>query len=217
MASKRALQCIILRSSSILLRSQCSVPRRTLLRTATVRDAINRPSTVLLAQRRWHSGIPSEQKSKVYEFDDVRRIVESPTPDVVLIGTSPSLSPVPPLPLPSPPVFPLTFPDVREPSEHLKNAIPTSLNIPITSYPDALLLPPEEFEDRFGFQKPPVTKEVVFYCKAGVRSAAAAQIARQGGYEKVGEYRGSWIDWERRGGVQMKSPGGKGEPEDAAV
>jgi rhodanese-related sulfurtransferase len=40
----------------------------------------------------------------------------------------------------------------------------------------------------------------VFYCKAGVRSRAAAELARQAGWEKVGEYPGSWLDWEKNGG-----------------
>jgi rhodanese-related sulfurtransferase len=90
--------------------------------------------------------------------------------------------------------------DVREPPEFAAGAIPTALNLPISSQPDGLFLPPDEFEDRFGFPKPDVGKEVVFYCKAGVRSAAAAQLARQGGFERVGEYNGSWLDWERNGG-----------------
>jgi rhodanese-related sulfurtransferase len=71
--------------------------------------------------------------------------------------------------------------DVREPHEFEKNSIPTSINIPVTSQPDALLLDEEEFMDRFGFAKPPKGKEVVFFCKAGVRSSAAAGIARQAG------------------------------------
>lgn len=106
--------------------------------------------------------------------------------------------------------------DVREPHEFAGNTIPTAINIPITSQPDALLLSDEEFQDHFGFAKPPLNKEVVFFCKAGVRSSAAAGIARQAGYENVGEYRGSFLDWERKGGPGTKSPpevGGKGEPE----
>lgn len=34
-------------------------------------------------------------------------------------------------------------------------------------------------------------------------------------YENIGEYRGSWLDWERRGGPGTKSPAppeGMGEP-----
>jgi len=79
-------------------------------------------------------------------------------------------------------------------------------------------LPEEEFEERFGFGKPlaekpragmegeegddgPGEREVVFYCRSGVRSKAAAGLAVQAGYEGVGEYRGSWVDWvEKEGG-----------------
>ncbi|KAF2870729.1 Rhodanese-like domain-containing protein [Massariosphaeria phaeospora] len=143
----------------------------------------------ILEQRRWHSGMTDGQRKSVYSFEDVLKIIENPSDSTLII-------------------------DVREPFEFAENAIPLSLNIPITSQPDALLLPPEEFQDRFGFMKPPTTHEVVFYCKAGVRSSAAAQLARQAGYEKVREYRGSWIDWVRNGGPGTKSPsgpGGKGE------
>jgi rhodanese-related sulfurtransferase len=40
----------------------------------------------------------------------------------------------------------------------------------------------------------------VFFCKAGVRSKAAAELARQAGWGKTGEYKGSWLDWEGKGG-----------------
>lgn len=109
---------------------------------------------------------------------------------------------------------------MREPSEFDANTIPLALNIPVSSQPDALMLSEEDFVDRFGFQKPPKEKEIVFFCKAGVRSSAAAQLAKQAGYENVGEYRGSWLDWERNGGPGTKSPpppGGKGEPSDAVI
>lgn len=39
-------------------------------------------------------------------------------------------------------------------------------------------------------------------------------------YENVGEYRGSWLDWEKNGGPGTKSappPGGKGEPTKAEI
>ncbi len=72
--------------------------------------------------------------------------------------------------------------------------------MPIDSAPEALSLSPDEFRARFGFAKPPPSKEVVFYCKAGIRSATAAELALRNGYEKVGEYRGSWLDWEEKGG-----------------
>ncbi|KAK4541838.1 hypothetical protein LTR36_007370 [Oleoguttula mirabilis] len=94
--------------------------------------------------------------------------------------------------------------DVREPAEYEEGYIPTAINIPIKSQPDAMLLPEDEFEDRFGFAKPDTDKEVVFYCKAGVRSSAAAQLAAQHGYKNVAEYRGSWMDWTRQGGKEVR-------------
>ena len=78
--------------------------------------------------------------------------------------------------------------------------IPGSINIPITTQPDSFFITAEEFEDRFGFERPATDQEVVFYCKAGVRSRAAAELAKQGGWKKVGEYAGSWLDWEKNGG-----------------
>jgi len=132
--------------------------------------------------------------------------------------------------------------------------------MPITSNPDAIYLSPEDFCDRFGFEKPGEVKgeglqededveiggdgeaadispgvtamaghggadpsadlgegnyggggaeegagveEVVFYCKAGVRSRTAARMAAgEGGWQgvKVGEMGGGWLEWEGKGG-----------------
>lgn len=77
----------------------------------------------------------------------------------------------------------------------------------MASQPDAYFLPAEEFETRFGYAKPAAEsgkekKEIVFYCKAGVRAEAAAQLAVQAGYDPdtLGVYHGSWLDWSNRGG-----------------
>ena len=46
-------------------------------------------------------------------------------------------------------------------------------------------------------------REVIFYCKAGVRSRAAAQMAAgEGGWTgvRVGEMAGGWDEWMGRGG-----------------
>jgi len=93
--------------------------------------------------------------------------------------------------------------DTREPGE-LQNTgrIPGSVNIPVTSQPEAFFLPAEEFEDRFGFERPGKDQEVVFYCKSGVRSRAAAELARRAGWTAVGEYPGSWLNWEGNGGAK---------------
>ncbi len=63
-------------------------------------------------------------------------------------------------------------------------------------------------EDRFGYVRPAKDVEVVFYCKAGVRSRAAAALARDAGWTKVGEYPGSWIDWSEKGGKVERSGSG---------
>jgi rhodanese-related sulfurtransferase len=93
--------------------------------------------------------------------------------------------------------------DAREPAElQATGRIPGSLNIPVNSQPDSFFITAEEFEDRFGFDRPGKEQEVIFYCKAGVRSRAAAEFAKQAGWANVGEYRGSWLDWEKNGGVK---------------
>lgn len=98
----------------------------------------------------------------------------------------------------------LTAADVREPSEYQEGYIPGAINIPLKSQPDAIFLPEEEFEDRFGFSKPSQDQEVVFYCRAGVRSSAAAGLAQQQGYPNISDYRGSWLDWTKNGGTVAK-------------
>lgn len=91
--------------------------------------------------------------------------------------------------------------DVREPGELKQTGrIPHAINIPITSAPDSFHISDEEFEDRFGYPRPDKDAEVVFYCKAGVRSRGAAAIARDAGWTRVGEYPGSWLDWSEKGG-----------------
>ncbi|KAF2963054.1 hypothetical protein GQX73_g10523 [Xylaria multiplex] len=95
-----------------------------------------------------------------------------------------------------------TIVDVREPGElRATGRIPGAVNIPITTAPDSFHIAADEFEDRFGFARPAKDAEVVFYCKAGVRSRAAAALARDAGWAAVGEFPGSWIEWAERGGA----------------
>jgi rhodanese-related sulfurtransferase len=94
---------------------------------------------------------------------------------------------------------------VREPSELQQTGrIPTAINIPITTSPDSFHISEDEFEDRFGFPRPARDAEVVFYCRAGVRSRGAAGLARDNGWTNIGEYPGSWIEWEGKGGKVQK-------------
>jgi rhodanese-related sulfurtransferase len=91
--------------------------------------------------------------------------------------------------------------DVREPDELASTGrIPGALNMPVRSGADGFFLTDAEFADRFGFAAPARDAPLVFYCKAGVRSRAAAQLARQAGWADVAEYPGSWSDWVANGG-----------------
>ncbi|KAL8845122.1 MAG: hypothetical protein Q9176_000290 [Flavoplaca citrina] len=54
-----------------------------------------------------------------------------------------------------------------------------------------------------GGQEDDRVQEVVFYCKAGVRSRAAMQMAQgEGGWNgvNVGQWAGGWVEWEKEGG-----------------
>ncbi|KAI8945835.1 Rhodanese-like domain-containing protein [Xylaria longipes] len=123
---------------------------------------------------RWSS--VSATGSKIWTFEEIQSLSTQDRPKPTLI-------------------------DVREPSELASTGnIPGAVNIPITTSPDSFHISASEFEDRYGFERPEKDAEVVFYCKAGVRSRAAAGIAREAGWTNVGEYPGSWIEWSGKGG-----------------
>ncbi|KAJ5498027.1 hypothetical protein N7453_007078 [Penicillium expansum] len=141
-------------------------------------------------QKRWNSDDASSVKLREWGFEDINAALPTSTPN-------------------SPTHKPIILIDVREPAE-LKGTgvIPTAVCIPLASQGDALYLTPDEFETRFGFAKPDPEEgegepaQMVFYCKAGVRAKAAAQMAVHAGYDpaNIGVYMGSWLDWERHGG-----------------
>jgi rhodanese-related sulfurtransferase len=59
----------------------------------------------------------------------------------------------------------------------------------------ALVLPSDEFESELGFAKPGETDAIVFYCKAGVRSAKARDMAAVLGFPHAYSFRGSMTAW----------------------
>lgn len=121
-----------------------------------------------------------EIPAKIYNFKQINDLITKPDSSKILV-------------------------DVREPTE-LQNLgyIPTALNIPFKSAPGALNLPEDEFEDIFKFQKPSTEKELIFYCQGGVRSTAAEELANTFGYQKRGNYTGSFADWVSNGGKVEK-------------
>jgi rhodanese-related sulfurtransferase len=120
--------------------------------------------------------------SILYNFADIQEFTASPNPNRIIV-------------------------DVREPSELLETGtIPNSKNLPVSTAPDAFFISPEEFEDKFGWERPGKDTEVVFFCKAGVRSKTAAKLAQQAAFGgKTGEYPGSWLDWVKSGGKVQKA------------
>lgn len=101
-----------------------------------------------------------------------------------------------------------SYSDVREPVELFETGkIPGAINIPITSAVQSFHISEEDFEDMYGFERPAKDKELMFYCKAGVRARAAAGLAKHAGWDKVGEYPGSWLDWEKQQGPVEKLKG----------
>lgn len=117
-----------------------------------------------------------QTESKIWSFKQVSKLIADPTHKLAII-------------------------DVREPSELQETGkIPGAVNIPVKTSPDSFHISEEEFEDRFGYPRPGKDAELVIYCRSGVRGRAAAGLARDAGWTKVGEYPGSWLDWFEKGG-----------------
>jgi rhodanese-related sulfurtransferase len=74
--------------------------------------------------------------------------------------------------------------DVREKDEVAQGAIPSSVNIPLSVFVDALRSSPEDFQRVHGFPKPRKDQDMIFYCRSGKRSATAADSAKDNGFTK---------------------------------
>ncbi|KAJ3479177.1 hypothetical protein NLI96_g9243 [Meripilus lineatus] len=94
--------------------------------------------------------------------------------------------------------------DVREPDEVLQGSIPSSVNLPLSVLANALHMPPVEFKQQFGFDKPKHDQEVTFYCRSGKRSTSACDVAKRNGYNNILNYVGSWMDWVEREGKKTE-------------
>ncbi|KAH7133489.1 Rhodanese-like domain-containing protein [Dactylonectria macrodidyma] len=194
MASRRPLAAALRAASisgSAALRP--AVPAFATARTLTLRPGAKLLPPRLLAPaaglRRWYSVSKDDlvPGSRLWNFDELKALVEKPTKEIVIV-------------------------DVREPSEVLHTGqIPGAINIPITSAVQSFHISAEDFETLYGYDRPPKDVELLFYCKAGVRARAAATLALDAGWARVGEYPGSWLDWERQQGPVEKVGGPKKE------
>ncbi|KAM0557958.1 hypothetical protein ACHAPJ_005122 [Fusarium lateritium] len=185
MASRRALVSSALRASATIR------PARPIFAIAA-RTARSSPAPRAIAPftkpTRYYSTESSEPEkepfvpqSRKWEFNELRNQVEKNKDSNIVIV------------------------DVREPVELFETGkIPGAINIPITTAVQSFHIPEEDFEDMYGFERPAKDKELLFYCKAGVRAKAAATLAQHAGWQKVGDYPGSWLDWEKQNGPVEK-------------
>ncbi|TRX96900.1 hypothetical protein FHL15_002206 [Xylaria flabelliformis] len=165
-------------SSYILRATFSSAATRVGARQQQLRYQQPRTYTPLRTSVRW-SSTPATG-SKIWTFEEIQSLSTKKPPKPTLI-------------------------DVREPNELASTGrIPGAVNIPIMTAPESFHITPSEFEERFGYDRPDKDAEVVFYCKAGVRSRAASVMAREAGWTNVGEYPGSWTEWSGKGGAVEK-------------
>ncbi|CCE82957.1 Piso0_002727 [Millerozyma farinosa CBS 7064] len=160
-----------LRSAKVAFRN-IPVHSITYNRTPVVSNACAWPIKKQANHFRYYSVLSQSPEAKIYDYKRIKEITSNPSahPDKLII-------------------------DVREPVEFEDGHIPNAINIPFKSSPGALDLSDEDFKENFGFDKPSSDKELIFYCLAGVRSAAAEELANTFGYQKRGNYVGSYEDW----------------------
>ncbi|KAF8168330.1 Rhodanese-like domain-containing protein [Crassisporium funariophilum] len=108
--------------------------------------------------------------AKVLTYEELLPKTESPSPDAYLI-------------------------DVREPDEVIQGMIPSAVNLPLSVLSGALHTPSENFKEKYGFNKPSQDQEVTFYCRSGMRSTTASDVAKRNGYKNILNYKGSWLEW----------------------
>ncbi|PHH52645.1 Thiosulfate sulfurtransferase RDL1, mitochondrial [Ceratocystis fimbriata CBS 114723] len=137
----------------------------------------HRATAIEIASRRVFSSstLTTQETVEVFDYEKMKKLVAEQPEEYIIV-------------------------DARERGELVQTGtIPSAVNIPIASSPDSFQIHNEDFEDRFGFERPEKDKILLFFCKAGVRSHAAAKLARDAGW-KTAEYPGSWVDWVAKGG-----------------
>lgn len=89
--------------------------------------------------------------------------------------------------------------DVREFDEvHETGKIPKSRVIPLSELRTAFDLSEADFQEKYGFSKPPKNTDIVLYCRSGRRSRTAAKWMTSMGFSDVKRYAGSWLDWSEK-------------------
>ncbi|GAA5938772.1 uncharacterized protein JCM15063_004864 [Sporobolomyces koalae] len=171
------------RAVPVLRRSACALSRRSILQSVPhPRSALflhaptaARSISSSLVQSR-HSSVandPKWQKSQNVTYDELKPITQSPDNNILLI-------------------------DVREPSEVVLGNIPSSVNLPMSTFEKSLAMDEGDFTRVHGFHKPTKQQPMIFYCRAGIRGDTAVDLAKRAGYKYARNYEGSYLDWEKR-------------------
>lgn len=74
--------------------------------------------------------------------------------------------------------------DVREPEEVIQGNVPSSVNLPLSSFDKTLQLSNDDFLRQNGFPKPSRDQPMIVYCRSGKRSATAKEVANSKGFTK---------------------------------
>ncbi|KAF8649726.1 hypothetical protein AX16_005498 [Volvariella volvacea WC 439] len=175
-------RAILLRNSRAITRTRASFP---ISRQAvsfvrlqsTQAPADNKPRTpeqeARKASLKKADDLQRDWDAKILSYEDLRPKTESPSPDSYLI-------------------------DVREPDEVIQGMIPSAVNLPLSVLANALHLNEAAFLEKYGFNKPKKDQELVFYCRSGMRSTTASDVAKRNGYTNILNYKGSWLEWTER-------------------
>jgi len=101
----------------------------------------------------------------------------------------------------------LTYLDVRNKTELLTDGqVVGSVNIPLPEINEAFATEDKEFEEKYGFPKPDKTaSNIVLACRSGVRVLKALESLQSIGYNSFRIYRGSFNDWQAKGGPIIKN------------
>ncbi|GAA5859350.1 hypothetical protein JCM1840_004575 [Sporobolomyces johnsonii] len=176
---------------ALLSRPSASLPRLAssrLLPTFTSLDTplrlpasyTTRPFSATAAKPRYSAVAddPRWKRGDKVTYDELKPITQSPDDKILLI-------------------------DVREPAEVALGSIPSSVNLPLSTFEKSLAMDEGDFTRTYGFHKPQKNQPMIFYCRAGVRAETAADLAKRAGYKNARNYEGSWLDWEKREGAQQ--------------
>lgn len=66
----------------------------------------------------------------------------------------------------------------------MQGMIPSAVNLPLSVLGNALHTHHADFKKIYGFDKPLLEQEVIFYCRSGQRSSTASDVAKRNGYTK---------------------------------